>query len=152
MPDWTSRENKPKCQRRGLFVVFRFVEITSSVRSDIICREKSPMHGKSQRDFVIQPRVASLRATLGEPWKMCFNRNAVVADFMRDVRNSRNRVAVGNIGGRRPRVASQARQPWALGRNPVGILAGRTPSAPGRRRGRGGFFLIKFLTGTNSDL
>ena len=27
---------------------------------------------------------------------MFFNRNAVVADFMRDVRNGRNRVAVGN--------------------------------------------------------
>ena len=29
---------------------------------------------------------------------MFFNRNAVVTDFMRAMRNSRNRVAVGNVG------------------------------------------------------
>jgi hypothetical protein len=44
------------------------------------------------------------------------------------------------------------RNRWALGRNPVGILVGRAPGAPGRRRGRGGFFLIKFLAGAKSNI
>jgi hypothetical protein len=99
---------------------------------------------KSQRDFVLQPRVASSELPWVNREKWFSTATRLWPNFIRAVRNGHNRVAVGNIGGRCPRVASQARQPWALGRNPFGIRIGRAPGAPGRRRSRGGFFLIKF--------
>ena len=54
------------------------------------------------------------------------NRNAVVANMARDVRTGMAATALRlkMFVGRFPRVA-RASQPWALGRNPVGILGWR---------------------------
>src|SRR6185369_8898378 len=50
--------------------------------------------------------------------------------IMRDIRH--NRVAVEFISDSEPKVASQARQPWAGGHNPFGIgyLYGRAGTSP----------------------
>jgi len=50
-------------------------------------------------------------------------------------RTGRNPFRVVDIRRLHPRVASQARQPWALRRNPFGILGLR-------RRGRWSFFIL----------
>jgi len=69
------------------------------------------------------PRLPSLRGYLGSRCKNGFNRNAAVANVARDGRTGMAATALRLkiLAGRIPSVA-RASQPWALGRNPVGIL------------------------------
>ena len=79
---------------------------------------KSGRHfGQSQRDCDLQPRVVSLRATLGVRGPRRFNPNGVAA--FRPA-HGHNPVGVGCMVAGFPRVARPS-QPWALGQNPVGI-------------------------------
>jgi hypothetical protein len=83
------------CGRGGFFLI----KISAGAKpklgnANVKCSRKIP------KGFRHAAQGCERRATLGEPLKMVFNRNAVVADFMRAVRNGRNRVAVGTFGGR----------------------------------------------------
>ena len=80
-------------------------------------RNSELFFGLSQRDCILQPRVASRRATLGTfanqsptPTGLCLS----------DPRRGHNPVGVVTIWAGQPRVARPS-QPWASGRNPVGI-------------------------------
>jgi hypothetical protein len=79
------------------------------------------------------PRLARQRL----PWgivKQIINHNVVVANVARDGQNEMAATALrlGMLVGRLPRVA-RAAQPWALGRNSVGIH-GRRDDATGQFR------------------
>jgi hypothetical protein len=76
--------------------------------------------GQSQRDCVVQPRVASNEL----PWEAVvrmINPNGVVAPS-RALVSYHNSVGVEGRFYRPPRVARSS-QPWAMILNPVGILA-----------------------------
>jgi hypothetical protein len=72
---------------------------------------------QSRRDCVLQPRVASLRATLGVCSRMVANPERVVA---RCALSGRNPFRVVDSSKLLPRVVRSS-QPWALGQNPFGI-------------------------------
>ena len=88
--------------------------------------------GESQRDSVIQPRVA--RQAL--PWvneNKFFNPNGVVANLARE-ENGMAATALRLEIWRTMTQGSSSSQPWALGRNPVGIRAGPGAAAAVTRR------------------
>jgi len=87
-------------------------------------REQAPApytHLQSQRDCVLQPRVASLRATLGLRW----HRSSTLKGLRPDPPHSdpvarHNPFRVDDTGTGVPRVARSS-QPWASSRNPFVI-------------------------------
>jgi hypothetical protein len=82
-------------------------------------------NGSNANGVVADSPTLRQAATLGHQSNKPNNLNEVVAVRMLTMKqNGHNRVAVGTFIGRSPRVAQSA-QPWALGRNPVGILRWR---------------------------
>jgi hypothetical protein len=86
----------------------------------------APFMVQSRPDGVLQPKVAPIcRGCLGCTFGNGNNASGVVAGILgARERNGRNRVAVGGIGKRRLRVVRSS-QPWAVSRNPFGILGKR---------------------------
>ena len=76
------------------------------------------MPRESQRDSVLQPRVA--RDEL--PWESDRERTTTPTGLRQSTPSGRNPVGVGSASDRTPRVGA-ARQPWAEGHNPFGIEA-----------------------------
>ena len=81
---------------------------------------------QSQRDCALQPKVGPIfRGYLGTTSGNGNNANGVVAEVIGPrARNGRNRAAVGNGWGTMTQGGSFL-APWALRRNPVGILGRR---------------------------
>ena len=95
-----------------------------------------------QRRWGLQPRVGP--STLGDRDGLEVNRNAVAAGCDGDTERplaprreseieAQPRCGWNDGGDRSPRVASRVRQPWAGGRNPVGIQTGVRPTGAGER-------------------
>ena len=119
-------------RRRGIFVVWPSVKIISSVRSDI---------GSPERWRVFR-RPSNNAPRLGVRWQSgsgdtAFGRTKRVENSIRD---GHAKAAWRRASRRSPRHAG------ANFENPT------APGAPGRRRGWGGFFLIKLLAGAKSNL
>jgi len=84
--------------------------------------ESARVHVQSQRDCGLQPKVGAPAPTLGHR----SNKSSTTTWLWPIGRDGRNEMAATALRlemlvGRCPRVAC-ATQPWALGRNPVGIL------------------------------
>lgn len=96
----------------------QFADAPGAVSKMRTAVRQSPSHlVERQRRSIVQPRVGATQERL--PWdnrKKIINPNGVAADARRWTQPLQG----WSICGRVPRVA-RASQPWAMGRNPVGI-------------------------------